>query len=85
MLEVTGLSVDYILDRGNVRAVDDVSFTVARGEFLGIVGEQQRGLPAARLTDDPEELAPADGERHVVDGPDVPPVQDVVNGQAADL
>ena len=43
MLEVSGLSVDYILDRGNVRAVDDVSFTVGRGEFLGIVGESGCG------------------------------------------
>jgi len=43
MLEVNGLSVDYILDRGNVRAVDDVSFTVGRGEFLGIVGESGCG------------------------------------------
>ena len=43
MLEVRGLSVDYILDRGNVRAVDDVSFTVGRGEFLGIVGESGCG------------------------------------------
>ena len=32
MLEVSGLSVDYILDRGNVRAVDDVSFTVRSEE-----------------------------------------------------
>ena len=48
-------------------------------------GEQQRGLPAARLADDAEELAPADRERHVVDRPDVPPVQDVVHRQAADL
>src|SRR5215475_10400824 len=43
MLEVSGLSVDYLLDRGNVRAVDDVSFTVGRGEFLGIVGESGCG------------------------------------------
>jgi len=43
MLEVSGLTVDYILDRGNVRAVDDVSFTVSRGEFLGIVGESGCG------------------------------------------
>ena len=43
VLEVSGLSVDYVLDRGNVRAVDDVSFTVGRGEFLGIVGESGCG------------------------------------------
>ena len=43
MLEVSGLSVDYVLDQGNVRAVDDVSFTVGRGEFLGIVGESGCG------------------------------------------
>ena len=43
MLEVSGLSVDYVLDQGNVRAVDDVSFTVSRGEFLGIVGESGCG------------------------------------------
>ena len=43
LLEVTGLSVDYVLDQGSVRAVDDVSFTVGRGEFLGIVGESGCG------------------------------------------
>src|SRR6516165_4989453 len=43
VLEVSGLSVDYVLDQGNVRAVDDVSFTVDRGEFLGIVGESGCG------------------------------------------
>ena len=43
MLEVSGLCVDYVLDRSDVRAVDDVSFTVDRGEFLGIVGESGCG------------------------------------------
>jgi peptide/nickel transport system ATP-binding protein len=43
MLEVSGLSVDYVLDRADVRAVDDVSFSVGQGEFLGIVGESGCG------------------------------------------
>jgi len=43
VLEVSGLSVDYVLDRGDVRAVDDVSFALGRGEFLGIVGESGCG------------------------------------------
>jgi peptide/nickel transport system ATP-binding protein len=43
VLEVSGLSVDYLLDRGAVRAVDDVSFTLSRGEFLGVVGESGCG------------------------------------------
>jgi peptide/nickel transport system ATP-binding protein len=43
MLEVTGLTVDYVLADGQVRAVDDVSFTLDKGEFLGIVGESGCG------------------------------------------
>ena len=43
MLEVSGLTVEYATQNGTVRAVDDVSFTVGRGEFLGIVGESGCG------------------------------------------
>jgi len=43
VLEVSKLCVDYVLDRADVRAVDNVSFTLDRGEFLGIVGESGCG------------------------------------------
>jgi len=43
VLEVRNLSVCYRSKRGNVLAVDDVSFDLARGEFLGIVGESGCG------------------------------------------
>ena len=43
LLEVTDLSVDYLTDAADVRAVKGVSFTVEPGEFLGIVGESGCG------------------------------------------
>jgi peptide/nickel transport system ATP-binding protein len=43
LLEVAELSVDYLTDAGDVRAVDRVSFTLEAGEFLGIVGESGCG------------------------------------------
>jgi peptide/nickel transport system ATP-binding protein len=43
ILEVAGLSVDYIMEGGAVRAVDGVSFEVNPGEFIGIVGESGCG------------------------------------------
>jgi peptide/nickel transport system permease protein len=43
ILEVRDLSVAYASDDGPVVAVDRVSFDLARGEFLGIVGESGCG------------------------------------------
>jgi len=43
MLEVSGLTVEYATDWGQVRAVDDVSFELGAGEFIGIVGESGCG------------------------------------------
>ena len=43
LLEVDGLKTYFYSKAGVVRAVDDVSFTVARGEVLGLVGESGSG------------------------------------------
>jgi peptide/nickel transport system ATP-binding protein len=62
ILDVAGLSVDYVMSSGNVRAVDDVSFTLNSGEFLGIVGESGCGkstllFAVAQLLASPAEIA----------------------------
>jgi peptide/nickel transport system ATP-binding protein len=43
MLTVSDLSVEYAMDRGTVVAVDNVSFHLDPGEFIGIVGESGCG------------------------------------------
>jgi peptide/nickel transport system ATP-binding protein len=43
ILKVRDLSVAYATKRGDVRAVDNVSFELSGGEFLGIVGESGCG------------------------------------------
>jgi peptide/nickel transport system ATP-binding protein len=43
ILEVRDLSVEYVMDVGSIVAVDQVSFGLDRGEFLGIVGESGCG------------------------------------------
>ena len=43
LLSVQGLSVEYHTDDGVVYAVNDVSFTMAPGETLGLVGETGAG------------------------------------------
>src|SRR5574340_569586 len=50
LLEVRGLSTDFVMKRGTVNAVRDVSFTVREGEVLAIVGESGSGKSVAALS-----------------------------------
>ncbi len=43
LLEVDGLTIDYLTSTADVHAVEDVSFSVQPGEFLGVVGESGCG------------------------------------------
>jgi len=43
LLEVEGLRTHFFTKAGVVKAVDDVSFSLARGEVLGLVGESGSG------------------------------------------
>jgi peptide/nickel transport system ATP-binding protein len=62
LLEVADLTIDYLTEAGDVRAVDRVSFTLEPGEFLGIVGESGCGkstllFGVAQLLSPPGEVA----------------------------
>jgi peptide/nickel transport system ATP-binding protein len=43
LLSIRGLCVDYITDRGPVRAIDRISLDVGSGEILGVAGESGCG------------------------------------------
>ncbi len=62
LLEVEGLTIEYVTETADVRAVENVSFSVQAGEFVGIVGESGCGKSTmlfgiAQLLSPPGEIA----------------------------
>ncbi|RQG95462.1 ABC transporter ATP-binding protein [Natrarchaeobius chitinivorans] len=50
ILEVKNLTTSFSTDEGELIAVDDVSFTIDRGEIFGIVGESGSGKSVTALS-----------------------------------
>ncbi len=50
LLEILGLSTIFPTDDGIIRAVDDVSFSISRGQTLGLVGESGCGKSVTALS-----------------------------------
>ncbi|WP_313694496.1 ABC transporter ATP-binding protein [Halorarum halobium] len=58
LLEVDGLQTSFYTEEGQVKAVDEVTYTIGRGERFGVVGESGAGksvtsLSLMRLIDSP--------------------------------
>ena len=43
LLSIKNLSIEYAIERGALKAVTDVSFSIKRGEFFGLAGESGCG------------------------------------------
>jgi peptide/nickel transport system ATP-binding protein len=78
VVDVENLSLHYFTSKGAVRAVDGVSFSLARGETLGVVGESgcgktTMGLALLNIPSPPGRIV---GGRILIAGTDIVPMSE---------
>ena len=79
ILEVKNLKLYYHTSKGAVRALDDVSFDLFKGETLGLVGESgcgktTTGVAILRMPSPPGRIE--EGSKIILDGRDIMPLTD---------
>ena len=79
ILEVKNLRLYYHTSKGVVKALDDVSFDLHKGETLGLVGESgcgktTTGVALLRMPSPPGRIE--EGSQIIVDGRDIMPLPD---------
>lgn len=79
ILEVKNLKLYYHTNKGAVRALDDVSFDLYKGETLGLVGESgcgktTTGVALLRMPSPPGRIE--EGSKIILDGRDIMPLSD---------
>jgi len=83
LLEISGLSTIFPTDDGIIRAVDDVSFSISRGQTIGLVGESGCGksvtglsilqlVPSPGIIEHGQILYHRDGDKESIDIPKLP-------------
>jgi ABC-type dipeptide/oligopeptide/nickel transport system, ATPase component len=50
VLSVRNLRVEFVTRRSRLRAIDGISFDIAKGEVLGVVGESGAGKSVTGLS-----------------------------------
>ncbi|MCD6239729.1 MAG: ABC transporter ATP-binding protein [Thermotoga sp.] len=78
VLEVKHLKLYYFTQKGVVRAVDDISFDLKKGESLGLVGESGCGksTTALALLNMPARPGKIVGGKIILDGEDIVPLSE---------
>jgi len=78
VLKVENLKINFFTRKGTVYAVDDISFTLKKGETLGLVGESGCGktttvLGLMKMVPTPGEIT---GGRILIGGKDIVPLSE---------